>query len=359
MKRTLPSNIFRFASSRCISWKNGAVLFAATILFSLASCRPTPQLPTNKKEIMDAFLAGTLPESYVPAAFFIHHGGHQTFGDPAIQAHLQYFLQTNMDILKVQFEQRVPSIHWHDGATAWDSIAPLPEDFYQPTLDVIRGLYEVAGQDVYILPTIYSPFQVATQSLGESGLREGAQHHPEALCQLMGYYADALRWLVRECKSMGIEGFYMTCQGGEMKYYDIPSFYETFVRPYDLDVMNACTDGTHVNILHICDWEGTYDDLTRYVGYPGQIVNTPINLNGTAFTTQDGAALFGRPILGGLDRHGVIVNGTAEETVQAVREALNNAPAGRTMLGAECTVGGAPKANLHAAIYEAHHFARP
>ena len=347
MKQHTPSPIHRV---------RGAWTIVLAVLL-MAACQTAPQVPTNKKEIMDAFLAGTLPESYVPAAFFIHYGGHQKEGDAAVQAHLKFFLQTNMDILKVQFEQRAPGIPWRDNPAAWDSIAPLPATFYQPTLDVIRGLYDVVGRDVYVLPTIYSPYQVALQSLGEGGLREGAQHHADALCRLMGYYADALKWLVDQCKTLGIEGFYMTCQGGEMKYYDIPSFYDTFVRPYDLDVMNACTADTRVNILHICDWEGTYDDLTRYVDYPGQIVNTPINLNGTPFTLQDGAALFGRPVLGGLDRHGVIVKGTEEETIQAVRAALTAAPAGRTMLGAECTVGGAPMPNLHAAIHQAHHFA--
>ena len=65
-----------------------------------------------------------------------------------------------------------------------------------------------------------------------------------------------------------------------------------------------------------------------------------------------------RPVLGGLDCHGVIVKGTEDETIQTVRAALTAAPAGHTMLGAECTVGGAPMPNLHAAIHLAHHFSK-
>ena len=98
--------------------------FLSLIILLLAACQTAPQVPTNKKEIMDAFLAGTLPESYVPAAFFIHYGGHQKEGDAAVQAHLKFFLQTNMDILKVQFEQRAPGIPWRDNPAAWDSIVP-------------------------------------------------------------------------------------------------------------------------------------------------------------------------------------------------------------------------------------------
>ena len=32
------------------------------------------QIPTNKREIMQQFLSGTLDEEYVPAAFFMHFG---------------------------------------------------------------------------------------------------------------------------------------------------------------------------------------------------------------------------------------------------------------------------------------------
>ncbi len=53
---------------------------------------------------MDRFVAGTLDPSYAPAAFFAHFSGPKT-GEPAVQAHLQFYLQTNQDILKVQFEQ--------------------------------------------------------------------------------------------------------------------------------------------------------------------------------------------------------------------------------------------------------------
>lgn len=77
--------------------------------------------------------------------------------------------------------------------------------------------------------------------------------------------------------------------------------------------MNECVEGTRLNILHICDWEGPYDDLSKYKDYPCQIVNTPIIVDGEPFTAADGEALFSRPVLGGMERHGVIINVTEEE----------------------------------------------
>lgn len=304
---------------------------------------------------MDQFLAGTLDPSYVPAAFFIHFPGDKKEGDAAAQVHLEHLLKSNMDILKVQFEQRMPRIAHLDRQETWDSIAPLPEDFYRPTLEIIRKIQETAGQDVYVLSTIYSPYQVARQSLTEPQVAIAAKERPEDLKRVLDYYADALIWLVKECKAIGIEGFYTCTQGGEMKFYDIPGWFDEIIKPNDLKVMNECNKGTKMNILHICDWEGPYDDLTRYVDYPGQIINTPNHLNGVPFTIEDGVKLFGRPVMGGLDRHKEIVKGSEEEVVAAVNEALNHAPKGKTMLGAECTVGGASYANIRAAVSTAHH----
>lgn len=63
------------------------------------------QIPTNKREIMQQFLSGTLDEEYIPAAFFMHFGKDARIGEKAIDAHLRYFLSTGMDFVKIQFEQ--------------------------------------------------------------------------------------------------------------------------------------------------------------------------------------------------------------------------------------------------------------
>ena len=77
------------------------------VIFTCCKPEVKSEFPTNKKEIMDAFVKGTLPQSYVPAAFFIHFPGNDSkVGEGAIRSHLNYLLQTNADVLKVQFEQR-------------------------------------------------------------------------------------------------------------------------------------------------------------------------------------------------------------------------------------------------------------
>ena len=77
-------------------------------LFFILLCITTlvqAQKPTNKREIMQQFLDGTLDKSYVPSAFFMHFGKDAKVGENAINAHLRYFLSTGMDFVKIQFEQ--------------------------------------------------------------------------------------------------------------------------------------------------------------------------------------------------------------------------------------------------------------
>ena len=145
----------------------------------------------------------------------------------------------------------------------------------------------------------------------------------------------------------------MCTQGGEMTFNDIPGFFETFVLPYDMAVMGECNADTKMNILHICNWEGPYDDLTRFIDYPSQIVNTPTNLNGKPFSLSDAIALFGRPVLGGFDRLGEMTKISTEEVAAEVHDILKANP-GRVMIGADCTVGSVLLENIFAANAAAH-----
>ena len=329
------------------------LLSAAACALLLSSCN-SHKIPSTKKAIMDEFVAGTLDPSYVPAAFFIHFGSDAKTGDGAVQAHLNHFNNSGMDILKVQFEQGMPRVRDLDKQETWDNIGPVPEEFYRPTLEIIKKLQEAVGEDTYVLPTLYSPYQVARQSITEPEIAKAAIERPDDIKRVIGYYADALVWLVKECKAAGIQGFYMCTQGGEAKFESIPGWFDEIIKPNDMKVMQEAVKDTKMNILHICDWEGPYNDLTRYKDYPGQIVNTPIVIAGKPFTLQDGVELFGRPVLGGLNRKKEIVHDTPEQLVAVVDSVLKAAPKGKTMLGAECTVGGASPENIRAAVQTAH-----
>ena len=99
-----------------------------------------------------------------------------------------------------------------------------------------------------------------------------------------------------------------------------------------------------------------YDDLTPFLEYPGDVVNCSLHVGEETLTPKDASELFSRPYMGGLDRKGVIVNGTADEIRQEVHDVLAHG-ADRQVLAADCTLpGDTAWENIRTAIAAAHDF---
>ena len=62
----------------------------------------------NKRERVLALLGPALPD-VVPAGFFLHFDPAHHAGRPAVDKHLEFFRATGMDLVKVQYEQALPS----------------------------------------------------------------------------------------------------------------------------------------------------------------------------------------------------------------------------------------------------------
>ena len=291
---------------------------------------------------------------YTPALFFGHFGNGKKLGEGALKAHLSLFLKGGADILKVQTEQPMPRVQ----DLTMDT--PLvPEDYYRPTLELIKDILAYVGNDVYVMPTILSTHQVARQGFGDDRLPIYAVERPEAYKRMLDSYTKAILWFIRECKAIGVEAFFTATQGGEKKFYELKvpkGLFETYFRPYDLQVMGEANKDTKLTILHICDWEGAMDDLTRYLDYPGKIVNAPLTIDGKPLSLNDTYQLFGRPVLGGFNRKGEIGKASPEKIADMTRQIITEGPAGHIMIGADCSVPSPLDitANIHAAVSTAH-----
>ena len=333
--------------------KKTLIIFALAGIL-LTSCQQkavqTTHFPT-KREIMQNFLDGKAPKDYVPVVFFSHYPAGT--GQSAVYYHIRHLNRTGVDMLKIQFEQHQPNFK-PQKAEDWQRIQPLSRDFYKPTVDVVKEVMDIVGQETMVIPTVYSPFQVLRMQIGIPTVIKWAKEDPEQVLRALRIYTDALLDFVRDCKALGVDGFFTPTQGGENIYHEVPDFFETFIRPFDMELMTECNKGTHCNILHICDWEGPYDDLSMFTSYPGQIVNTPNVVAGKPFTPKDADRLFHRIILGGMERKGVLVKGTPEQVRTEVERLISDKPA-RYILGAECTVDGKTDIqNIRAAVNAAH-----
>ncbi len=81
------------------------------------------------------------------------------------------------------------------------------------------------------------------------------------------------------------------------------------MKPFDLVLMNEMKRSCPFNILHVCDYNGPYADLSPFVDYPGHVVNVNPQLQGSRLPWSEIARMFGRPLMGGMDRHSPIWSG--------------------------------------------------
>jgi uroporphyrinogen decarboxylase len=312
----------------------------------------------NKREMMLDLVAGHAPEGYTPAAFFLHFGPPYTEGRAAIERHLEFFRYTGMDFVKIQFEQGLPE--WTVTTPAdWGRARRLTEDDFAPTVEVVRGLVEAAGNEALVVLTLYSPFMWARHLAGDALLEQHLRDYPEEAVKALDISAENVLTLARAAKKAGVDGFYASTQGGEAfrfggtNRFSSADIFERLIKPFDLRVWAEIGD-CPFNILHVCDFEALYADLTPFLDYPGHLVNAPLHVGERVLSLREAAALFGRPFMGGLERKGALATGTPEDARRAAERALAEKPE-RFVLAADCTVPGeTPWENLKAAVEAAH-----
>jgi uroporphyrinogen decarboxylase len=308
----------------------------------------------NKRDAVLSLLDSSKQPAYIPAGFFLHFDPMYQQGQAAIDKHLEFFRATGMDFVKIQYERVFPHIDAIQTAADWAKMPSYGLDFYAEQLRVVEGLVKAARHEALVVITLYSPFMCAGHSTSDALLTKHINENPEQVKLGMQAITDSLMRFVKACITLGVDGFYTSTQGGEAGRLADPALFDQCVRPYDLELMNEANRACPFNILHVCDYQKSYDDISRFVDYPGQVVNSSLEVGGKVLSAKEIARMFNRPFMGGLVRKGVIATGTKEEIRKAVKAAIADAPE-RFILAADCTVpGDTPWENLRTAIETAH-----
>jgi uroporphyrinogen decarboxylase len=220
---------------------------------------------------------------------------------------------------------------------------------------VAEGLVKAAKGEALVIMTLYSPFMWAMQVAGPVDLKGHIQENPSAVQKGLEIMTENVLNMARGCKRAGVDGFYASTQGGEAFRFPGTDIFEKYIKPTDLAVweeIGSCT----FNILHVCDYAGGYEDLSPFLDYPGHVVNSSLKLCDRTLTPKELSAMFARPYMGGMDRHGAIASGSQADIRRAAEASLAVASE-RFILAADCTVhGDTPWENLQIAIDTAHRY---
>ncbi len=310
--------------------------------------------PANKRERMLQWLAGKTDPNYTPAAFFLHFGPEYKNGSAAAKRHLEFFRQTDMDFVKIQFEQTYERQAFLQKPSDWSKLALRKIDFYEPLLQTTRELVKAAKKDALVLMTLYSPFMCAGHCATAPVLRRHLEENPDAVKRGLEILTESQMIFVRACIKAGVDGFYMSTQGSETGQFSSPKIFTNYVKPADLVAMKEINAACPFNILHVCDYVAPYANYDAVLDYPGHVINCNTRLTGREMSPQEISKLFKRPYMGGLDRHGILAKGTPEQLEAEIKRVVKSAPK-QFILAADCTVAGDTGWNrLRHAISVAH-----
>lgn len=315
-----------------------------------------PAMIGNKKrDLMMQVLDMSKTPNYIPAGFFMHFG---VKGDAAVKAHLDYFQATGMDFVKIQFDEQGFTRN-NDIKTPkdWKKIPVRKKEWFEPSLYLLKQLVQAAKSEAMIIQTLYSPYQMAKQAVPYELLVKHVYEDAESVARGMENITLSIMNFVRAGAEIGVDGFYTCTQGGETNRIADQALFNRAIKNYDMILFKEVKERVPYNILHVCDYDGSYDGFaSRFQNYPGEVVNVPLSADNKPLSLSQAADIFKRPVMGGLDRHGVLSNGTPEEVKKATIEVLRNAP-DNVILGANCTVNRKiPMINLQTAIKTAHQF---
>ena len=170
-------------------------------------------------------------------------------------------------------------------------------------------------------------------------LTEHMKQDPEAVKKGMNIITESVLIFARECILLGVDGFLASTQGGEGFRFQNSDIFSNYIKPFDLVVMNEINAHCDCNVLHICDYEGDYSDITPFLQYPGHIVNCSTKLGEGTISPKELSAFFDRPFMGGLEKRGPITSGSTEDLDSTVKQVLKEAP-DQFIIGAECALLG-------------------
>lgn len=311
------------------------------------------QVPSRKERIQQ-LLSKAGSGDYTPSAFFKHFP--HKFGPEAVQEHVDFIRTTGNDVAKIQFEVIFPKVEIEKPADlanipVYDSI------FFAEQLDVIEGVSKQLGDSLLVLPTVYGPTIMLYETLGRNTIQL-IRENPELGEQAIDNVTKSLENFLRAARQRGADGFYVSSilgvtEDGEIDY----DFFNNYIRKYDKRLSETAHELSPINVLHICGFTHNNFDYAQYADYPGEIINIPSrHADGTLIDLKALQQVFNRPIFGGLDNRGVIVNGTIEEIKAEIDKVFAVAP-DQFVLGADCTVpSDQDLSKIRAAIEYAHNW---
>ncbi|MEZ4500337.1 MAG: uroporphyrinogen decarboxylase family protein [Thermomicrobiales bacterium] len=272
----------------------------------------------------------------LPVCFW-HHFRPEGSGRKMAEATYGFFIhEFDLDIAKIMPDIPYPfprkSIQTIDD---WRLIEPIDESsrYFRQRVEAVRILRDMAGPDVPIVVTLFSPLAELMYFAGErSTVIEHAQQHPAIIHQALHTVAMNLKRQNEMVIDAGADGVFFALQGCS-KAVMPDDLYREIGRPYDLMALEGAADGW-LNILHI---HGEKDlSLDSVLDYPVSVLNWSDRLAGPSL--REARTKTSKCLMGGWHEFGPLSNGPESAILQEAEDAVSQTNGRKFILANGCSV---------------------
>lgn len=297
----------------------------------------------NKRERVITALKGGTPDR-VPAGFWFHFGGDAAAGQGAIDAHIDYFKQCDLDMMKIMCDSYFdyPNPCKVEKAADWYNIQPMgPEHpFFKEQVERTKAIVDAVGKETLVLYTVFAPFSSIRFGYGEELVMRTMKEDPKAVCHALDVIAEDNKMFVKALfETAGVDGIYYSVQGGEKNRFSIEEYRE-WITPSDKAVLDYANTLGELNILHCCGWAGDRNNIEDWRDYSAAAVNWAVYVE--KMSMKEGRKFFPnvKCVLGGLDntKDGILYTGTDEEVKAEIVRLCEETGTTGYILGADCSI---------------------
>ncbi len=297
----------------------------------------------DKRELLKATIRGERTDR-IPCGFWHHFSDDKSTGEASILAHLDFFNAIDADILKVMNEHRYHIPISITNPSDWMRLQAqnFSDTPYEAYLDEVKEIKKRLPNDVPIIATVHGVLVSAyhaTETPGnfsnpENMVSQHLRKEPESVARGLQSITDTLIGFCKRLAEAGVDGIYYAALGGE-SYRFTPALFESYVKPFDKQVIDAINELGLISILHICKDKVM---LPLYEGIDADIVNWAIHE--CQYGLREGRNFFpAATLLGGFDdRSGVLVDGSTTQIENEIDSIIQMAGRNRLIIGADCTL---------------------
>lgn len=288
----------------------------------------------NKIERVRAALSGG-PVDHPPFTVWYHFGLQHAPAERMAQAHLDFFEAYDLDWLKLMNDYSYPmpaGVETLDHARDLDRLVPLELEKtpMAAQLKVVEQVARGLSGRALVVDTLFNAWNTLRRNVVKGAIDEMMREHEVGLTRALRVVNDNLIQYARAALARGAAGIFLSVPASTE--FVSREQYERYMRPYDLELLDAIRGRGSLHVLHA---HGNHVFFDRMLDYPVHALSWADQDAGP--TLAEARRRTDLPLVGGIS-HGRFAYESAGHIRQQIRRAMEDAGREKLFLAPGCAL---------------------